>query len=265
MAQYMGSLYWWQAGLHQHIASHHALLSMQTLSSLALRSFLSRTAWEDLVLLRSHPDSATATVPCLSITCFRDDELPLPEHLLDRDMGNLSLRTKLEIRYSPWALSMMNVLGRGDGSRLKEFTGGPAGGGRGDGDGGGEGGGGGGDNDGEERVFLLPLLTIAFAAFHLGYCIAVWMKDESLHFDFVRTGLGLFCLLVVAAIRLNNLLPLSRTGVDAYLLGLGASVGVMIWTGERCLVKKDDNPAGVVALFAAAMSVIFTAALYDDL
>lgn len=103
-------------------------------------------------------------------------------------------------------------------------------------------------------------MTIAFAAFHLGYCIAVWIKDEALDLEFFRTGVGLFCLLAVAALRLNN-----QTGVDAYILGLGASVGVMLWTGERCLVKKEGIPAGIVTLFAAAMAVMFTVALYDNI
>jgi hypothetical protein len=104
---------------------------------------------------------------------------------------------------------------------------------------------------------LLPVLTLAFAAFHLGYCIAIWVKDDNLDFEFFRTGLGLFGLLAVAAMRLN-----ARTGIDAYILGLGASVGVMVWTGERCLVKREGSPAGIVALFAASMALMFTAALY---
>lgn len=33
-------------------------------------------------------------------------------------------------------------------------------------------------------------------------------------------------------------------------------------TGERCLVKREGSPAGIVALFAASMAVMFTAALY---
>lgn len=85
----------------------------------------------------------------------------------------------------------------------KIIAGGPPGNGKGGDDGGGDGGGGGGDDDGEDHIFLLPVLTLAFAAFHLGYCIAIWVKDESLDFDFFRTGLGLFALLAVAALRLN--------------------------------------------------------------
>lgn len=153
-------------------------------------------------------------------------------------------------------MSMMNGFGKSD---PKEFTGGPTGGGAGGNDDDwGDGGGGGGDEGGDEQIFYLPLLTIAFAAFHLGYCIAVWLKDETLDSEFFRTGVGLFCLLAVAAIRLNN-----RTGIDAYILGWGASVGVMLWTGERCIMKKEGSPAGIVTLFAAAMAVMFTGALYD--
>jgi hypothetical protein len=35
-----------------------------------------------------------------------------------------------------------------------------------------------------------------------------------------------------------------------------------LWPGERCLVKREGNSAGIVALFAASMAVMFTAALY---
>lgn len=219
-----------------HLSSYHAFHTMHTLSSIAFRSFP----------LHNSP-----------ITCFCDDDPPFPEHLLDKDGRHLSLRTKLEIRYSPWAMSMMNGFGKIDGKTAKEFTGSPTGGGRGGDDDAGEGGGGGGDEGGDEQVYFLPLLTIAFAAFQLGYCIAVWMKDETLDFDFLRAGVGLFCLLAVAAIRLNN-----QTGVDGYIVGLGASIGVMLWTGEHCLVKKEGSAAGVVTLIAATMALMFTAALY---
>jgi hypothetical protein len=33
-------------------------------------------------------------------------------------------------------------------------------------------------------------------------------------------------------------------------------------SGERSLVKREGSPAGVVALFAASMAVMFTAAIY---
>eukprot|EP01018_Ginkgo_biloba_P029987 Gb_34044 [translate_table: standard] len=261
MAQYTGSIYWWRTNLHTHFAN-------PSFSGMALRSFLSRPAWEDIAHgANPNPDNSGLGVGLgkflahPNVVCFRDDDCPFPDNPLERDAGSLSLRTNSEIRYSPWATSMLNGLGKIGNPKIRESTGGPTGGGKGDDDGGGgDGGGGGGDDEGEGHIFLLPLLTLAFAAFHMGYCIAVWVKDENLDNEFLRTGFGLFCLLVLSAIRLNN-----RTGIDAYILGLGASVGVMVWTGERCFVKREGNPSGIVALFAASMAVMFTAALYHSI
>ncbi|KAG6543231.1 hypothetical protein Mapa_015482 [Marchantia paleacea] len=270
MAQCMAGSYWWHASFHasfqQQLSAHMLSRSAtQKYSNSSIPSLLSHSVWEDFILPRfgteaviSEKCSATTSSP--SIVCFRDDDLPFPEHLVGRSPSDLNVRTSLEIRYSPWAVHMMNGFGKKEGNKLKESTGGPPGGGNGADDGGGDGGGGGGDDDGEEHIFLLPVLTLAFAAFHLGYCIAIWIKDENLDFEFFRTGLILFGLLAVAAIRLN-----ARTGIDAYILGLGASVGVMVWTGERCLVKREGSPAGIVALFAASMAVMFTAALYHNI
>lgn len=230
------------------------------LSSVSVSPFLVRTTWEDLSVPRL-PSELTISDNCRvsstypAIVCFRDDDAP--ELPVGRDLSDLSARTSFEVRYSPWAMQMLNGYGKKDKNDFKESTGGPPGNGKGGDDGGGDGGGDGSDDDGEEHIFLLPILTLAFAAFHLGYCIAIWVKDESLDFEFFRTGLGLFGLLALAAVRLN-----ARTGIDAYILGLGASVGVMVWTGERCLVKREGHPAGIVALFAASMAVMFTAALY---
>jgi hypothetical protein len=67
-------------------------------------------------------------------------------------------------------------------------------------EGGDDGGGGRGDNDGEDCIFLLPVLILAVAAFHLGYCITIWVKDDNLDSEFFQTGLGLFGQLAVAAI-----------------------------------------------------------------
>eukprot|EP00250_Pteridium_aquilinum_P013929 c21665_g1_i1 orf=530-1342(+) len=261
---------WWHASVvhkhpHQHVTSYTASHAFQTCTSITWRSFLSPAGWEYLIVPKSTPEHSIPdlSLPSASVTpsisCFCDDDPWLTEHFFNKDGSTLTLRTKLEIMYSPWAMSMMNGYQAPARKSVKEFTGGPSGGGRGgDNDGGGDGGGGGGDEGREEQIWVLPLLTIAFAAFHLGYCIAVWMKDESFDFEFFRTGIGLFCLLAVAAIRLNN-----RTGIDAYLLGLGASVGVMLWTGERCLVKKEGIPAGIVSFFAAAMAAMFSTALRE--
>lgn len=262
MAQYSsGSIYWWRGNVHTHFAN-------PSFSSMALRSFLYRSTWDEI----NHGLNPNVDIAGLGlglgkllahpscVVCFRDDDCPFPGSPLEREPGSLSLRPSSEIRYSPWAASMLN----GIGEKIRESTGGPAGGGKGsDGDDDGNGGGGGGDDEGdgeEEHFFLLPLLTLAFAAFNLGYCIAVWVKDGNTNNDFLRTGCGLFCLLVLAAIRLSN-----RTGIDAYILGLGTSVGVMVWAGERCFVKRESNPAGIVTLFAASMGVTFTASLYHNI
>jgi hypothetical protein len=37
---------------------------------------------------------------------------------------------------------------------------------------------------------------------------------------------------------------------------------LLMSSGERSLVKREGSPAGVVALFAASMAVMFTAAIY---
>lgn len=257
---------WWHASphhqfWHQHLASYNALHTMQTLSSITARSFLFPTALEDVIFLPSLEKAPFLASSSASITCFCDDDPLIPEHLFDKDGGTYAFRTKLEITYSPWAMSMMDGFGRADRRTAKEFTGGPTGGGNGgDDDDGGEGGGGGGDEGGNLRPDILPLLTVAFAAFHLGYCIAVWIKDETFEIGFFRTGVGLFLLLAISAIRMNN-----QTGLDAYILGLGASLGVMLWTGERCLSKKEGSPAGIVSLLAASMAVIFSAALYENI
>ncbi|KAH7423187.1 hypothetical protein KP509_12G042800 [Ceratopteris richardii] len=192
-----------------------------------------------------------------SISCFRDDDPFLTEHFFNRDRYARTIGKKLEITYSPWAMSMMNGYRIPFRIPIKESTGGPTGGGRGNGDGDGDGGGGGDDEGEEEQLWLLPSLTIAFAVLHLGYCLAIW-KDEDSDLDFIWTGMGLFCLLILSAVRLNN-----QTGIDAYFLGLGASIGVMLWTGERCLLRKECSTAGLVSFFGAAMATLFSLSLHN--
>lgn len=210
MAQCMGP-YWLQASLRQHMIPHISGSKLQALSGLTLPSYMSRAnCWEALMLARFHPemvagDSSRVLVGYPSVICFRDDDSPFPDHMLDKDYSDGSVRASLEIRYSPWAVEFMHGAGKMDSGRMKVSTGGPTGGGKnGDGDGGDGGGGGGGDDDGEDHIFLLPVLTLAFAAFHLGYCIAIWVKDDDLDFNFFKTGLGLFGLLTIAALRLNS-------------------------------------------------------------
>ncbi|GBG81762.1 hypothetical protein CBR_g33940 [Chara braunii] len=214
--------------------------------------------------------SSSSSVGMRTIRCFRDDDSPFPDRMSEKDLQRLGrgLGPGRDLQFSSWTVQMMDQAGRaGGGSRkrdLKEDTGGPSGGSKGgDGDGGGDGGGGGGGGgDGDEaddHIYLLPVVTLAFAALHFGYCVAIWIKDDGFDFDFFRTGLGLLGLLVVTACKLNR-----RTGVDAYILGLGSSVGVMVWTGERCCVKRELTPSGIVAVFAALMSAIFSVGLYHS-
>ncbi|EFJ25374.1 hypothetical protein SELMODRAFT_442173 [Selaginella moellendorffii] len=260
MAQCLAHVYWWQAGVHRHIFHSPASRSSKNFYSQLTGS---QGLLEDLMVL-------PPLVPAIDqessklIVCFRDDDSALPPELLDRDLRDFGVRTNLQMRYSPWAVDMINGMGTCDKKTLKKSSGGPCGGGRGrgdDGDGGGDGGGEG-DDEGGEYVFLLPVLTLAFAAFHLGYCIAVWVKDDSLDAGFFRTGLGLFCLLALAAIRLNSsYLVLS---VKRLLFSTVLSLFLCL-DGERCLVKKEGSPAGIVALFAASMAVMFTAALYHNI
>ncbi|CAI5490551.1 unnamed protein product [Closterium sp. Naga37s-1] len=54
------------------------------------------------------------------------------------------------------------------------------------------------------------------------------LKEKVLPPDFLRTAAGLSSLLIASALRLNS----TRYGFDSYVLGLGASVGVSVWSGE---------------------------------
>lgn len=191
------------------------------------------------------------------------------------------------------------------------------------------------------KSLLHGLTCSILQSFVIAYCLLArlsgWQRKVTLRdFLFDLYQIKFPCLIVMVACR--------RTGIDAYILGLGASVGVMVWTGteifyltpvdskivtlevyiqvklkcslsdvslkclesfwmfkiyispvrftrssrsdtgisvddawkdntcwskclplctgERCLVKREGSPAGIVALFAASMAVMFTAALY---
>ncbi|CAI5514188.1 unnamed protein product [Closterium sp. Naga37s-1] len=153
--------------------------------------------------------------------------------------------------------------------RIKEQAGGGGGdgGGRGGDDDDGKGGDGGGDggDDGDERngrsdnqIDALPFLSLAFAALHACYCIVIGLKEKVLPPDFLRTAAGLSSLLIASALRLNS----TRYGFDSYVLGLGASVGVSVWSAERCFLRKEPSPSGVAALGSAIMAALYTCALY---
>lgn len=151
--------------------------------------------------------------------------------------------------------------------RVKETTGGPGGGNGGNGgdddNGGGGGGDGGDDGDSEDEseagwfsnADALPLLSLGFAALHAFYCLVVGLKDKALHPEFFRTAAGLLSLLIAATLRLNYSV---RLGADSYILGLGSAVGVSVWSAERCFLRKEVSPAGVAALLAGAMGIVYT-------
>eukprot|EP00252_Welwitschia_mirabilis_P024822 TRINITY_DN7512_c0_g2_i1.p1 TRINITY_DN7512_c0_g2~~TRINITY_DN7512_c0_g2_i1.p1 ORF type:complete len:121 (-),score=11.94 TRINITY_DN7512_c0_g2_i1:109-471(-) len=64
--------------------------------------------------------------------------------------------------------------------------------------------------------------------------------------------------------RKAGLTSCRHAGIDAYILGLGSSVGVMVWAGERWIIKKETNPAAILALSAASIGVMFTIAIYHN-
>lgn len=195
------------------------------------------------------------------VQCFRDDDVIFPEQPLEKTntLVESVFRTKMQVAYSPWALQMMDSFSVPETVPSKENVGGGNGGkGPRNGDGGGDDGNGD-EGEGEEgEDFLLPGLTLAFAALQIGYCVTTWLKEDGLDPDFTRTALSLLGLLTVSLIRMS-----CQGGVDAYIIGLSASVGVMIWAAERSVSQRKATPGGIMALFGAAMSFIFTAALYE--
>jgi hypothetical protein len=128
MAQFLGA-FWWQASLQRQLSCQISHSKVYKHSSISVPPFFSRTIWEDLMVPRLLPEIASLENPklfvtCPSIVCFRDDNAPFPEYLVDKDWNNMSMGASLEIRYSPWAVQMMHGFGNKDVSRLKESTGG---------------------------------------------------------------------------------------------------------------------------------------------
>ncbi|CAI5458065.1 unnamed protein product [Closterium sp. Yama58-4] len=205
-------------------------------------------------------------------TCFRTDEgdpdILVPHHPHGTTSNPAS--SFLDTRYGPWANAMMEQRTMKTlQERIKEQAGGGGGdsGGRGGDDDDGKGGDGGGDggDDGDEgnrriysQIDALPFLSLAFAALHACYCIVIGLKEKVLPPDFLRTAAGLSSLLIASALRLNS----TRYGFDSYVLGLGASVGVSVWSAERCFLRKEASPSGVAALCSAIMAALYTCALY---
>lgn len=60
-----------------------------------------------------------------AVVCYRDDDAPLPESLVEKNWSDMSARASLEIRYSPWAVEMMNGYGKKNRNEVKESTGEP--------------------------------------------------------------------------------------------------------------------------------------------
>ncbi|CAI5994837.1 unnamed protein product [Closterium sp. NIES-65] len=212
-------------------------------------------------------------------TCFRTDEgdpdilLPHHPHISTPSHGTSSnpASSFFDTRYGPWANAMMErqTMKSLQERIFKEQAGGGGGdsGGRGGDDDDGKGGDGGGDggDDGDEgnrrsanQIDALPFLSLAFAALHACYCIVIGLKEKVLPPDFLRTAAGLSSLLIASALRLNS----TRYGFDSYVLGLGASVGVSVWSAERCFLRKEPSPSGVAALCSAIMAALYTCALY---
>jgi hypothetical protein len=101
---------------------------MHGLSSVTVSPYLSRTTWEDMLVPRPPSELTNIESPKLSaaypaVVCFRDDDATFPEYLVERDLSDMSVRTNLEIRYSPWAVEMMNGFGKKDDRPVKESTG----------------------------------------------------------------------------------------------------------------------------------------------
>ena len=85
-------------------------------------SFFPRTAWEDMAMPRFPCGTEEKYYPG-GVVCFRDDDAPLPEYLVERNWSDMSGRANLEIRYSPWAAEMMNGIGKRKDTEIKESTG----------------------------------------------------------------------------------------------------------------------------------------------
>ncbi|EFJ23394.1 hypothetical protein SELMODRAFT_442927 [Selaginella moellendorffii] len=175
----LAHVYWWQAGVHRHIFHSPASRSSKNFYSQLTGS---QGLLEDLMVLPPLVPAVDQESSKL-IVCFRDDDSAMPPELLDRDLRDFGVRTNLQMRYSPWAVDMINGMGTCDKKTLKKSNGGPS-----------------------------------------------------------------YLVLSVKRLLFSTVLPL-----------------FLCLDGERCLVKKEGSPAGIVALFAASMAVMFTAALYHNI
>lgn len=125
MAQCVGA-FCWQASLQRQLSCQVYGSKIHMLSSVSVSPFLVRTTWEDLSVPRL-PSELTISDNCRvsstypAIVCFRDDDAP--ELPVGRDLSDLSARTSFEVRYSPWAMQMLNGYGKKDKNDFKESTG----------------------------------------------------------------------------------------------------------------------------------------------
>eukprot|EP00271_Cylindrocystis_brebissonii_P019741 TRINITY_DN618_c0_g1_i1.p1 TRINITY_DN618_c0_g1~~TRINITY_DN618_c0_g1_i1.p1 ORF type:complete len:432 (+),score=46.69 TRINITY_DN618_c0_g1_i1:363-1658(+) len=189
------------------------------------------------------------------VRCFRDDDVVLPEQLIVRPfVEDLKSRSHLTIGYSPWAMTMMGRLPAFSRAPLQAVTEVSMGGGR-DGGKGTIGGDGEGewddddddDEDFDELAYVLPFLTAALGAVQLGYCTAVWIREQR----FAKTGFALFGLIAIAAARLSW-----QAGLDAYILGLIASFCITIWAADRSQMRFEVTPVCLLALLSATVTCV---------
>ena len=126
MAQCVGA-FWCQGSIHRQLSLQLSRSKANVFSSVTVSPFLPRTAWEDMMLPRFCAEGTTDTsrvaVTYPTVVCFRDDEAPLPEYLVERNWSDMSARANLEIRYSPWAVEMMNGFGKNNEAKIRESTG----------------------------------------------------------------------------------------------------------------------------------------------
>lgn len=126
MAQCVGAI-WCQGSIHRQLSWHLSRFKAKGFSSVTVSPFLPRTAWEDVMQPRlcaeGTNDTSRVAGSYPAVVCFRDDDAPLPEYLVERNWSDMGTRANLEIRYSPWAVEMMNGFGKKNEAKIKESTG----------------------------------------------------------------------------------------------------------------------------------------------
>ncbi|XP_024540710.1 uncharacterized protein LOC9656954 [Selaginella moellendorffii] len=103
------------------------------------------------------------------------------------------------------------------------------------------------NNSGEKHSSLVAArVLLAFSAFHLGYCIAAWMRKDGdkLGIEFYGVGLGLVCFLATAAVFVS----LGAVSSEK-LVAIWTCLAAMIATAEKCFFRKHRRLSGFVLLF----------------